>query len=299
MTPTFLLEAFGELSPGTHLAGIDSEEDRDGLFHRVFEARAELMSWSTGWARRRPLLWNLYDAGLTSETDASLVAWVYGELSNSAEIGEAMPQLGDLPEITEQEQRELLETLPEGTSVGWAAIPVPPGYKAATIEMATALPALVQCFDDALRRLGAVELSGLQVSWHNAHLGPSTRSFNGSLGSPWFKTAPQESADALIAFDHEMLGGHSEAELLATLRRRSMGSFKFGPVVAVPEQHSIKVREQSIHSFTPAQSGLGVSATLPEWTASAAGWVLAAVIDAARDFAPDVENLAVRITRVR
>ena len=68
MPPTFLLEAFGQLSPGSKLSGIDSGEERDGLFHRVFEARAELMSWSTGWARnRRPLLWNMYDAGLTDE----------------------------------------------------------------------------------------------------------------------------------------------------------------------------------------------------------------------------------------
>ena len=68
MPPTFLLEAFGQLSPGSNLSGIDSGEERDGLFHRVFEARAELMSWSTGWdLNRRPLLWNMYDAGLTDQ----------------------------------------------------------------------------------------------------------------------------------------------------------------------------------------------------------------------------------------
>ena len=42
MPPTFFLEAFGQLSPGSKLSGIDSGEERDGLFHRVFEARAEL-----------------------------------------------------------------------------------------------------------------------------------------------------------------------------------------------------------------------------------------------------------------
>ena len=51
---------------------------------------------------------------------------------------------------------------------------------------------------------------------------------------------------------------------------------------------------------TPLEpSALGVSATMPEWTASAAGWVLASVNDAARAIAAGVEDFAVRITRVR
>ena len=104
MPPTFLLEAFGQLSPGSKLSGIDSGEERDGLFHRVFEARAELMSWSTGWAlNRRPLLWNMYDAGLTDETDAPLIGWVYGELSSLVDINEAVPDLRNLPRITKPE----------------------------------------------------------------------------------------------------------------------------------------------------------------------------------------------------
>ena len=130
-----------------------------------------MLSWSNGWTRRRPLLWNLYDAGLTSETDASLIGWVYGELSNQVDIDEAMLELRDLPEITKPELRELLETLPERTNAGWATILFPPGYKTATIEISMALPALVQCLGDALRRIGTVELSGLQVSCYNAHLG--------------------------------------------------------------------------------------------------------------------------------
>ena len=51
---------------------------------------------------------------------------------------------------------------------------------------------------------------------------------------------------------------------------------------------------------TPLEpSALGVSATMPEWTANASGWVLASVNDAARAIAPGVEDFAVRITRVR
>ena len=45
MPPTFLrLRLIGQLSLGSKLSGIDSGEERDGLFHRLFEARAELMT---------------------------------------------------------------------------------------------------------------------------------------------------------------------------------------------------------------------------------------------------------------
>ena len=71
-------------------------------------------------------------------------------------------------------------------------------------------------------------------------------------------------------------------------------------VVPVPDQHTILASlDERICSITPARSGLGVRVTLPEWTASAVGWVLAIVIDRARASAPDVRNFAVRVTRVR
>ena len=70
-------------------------------------------------------------------------------------------------------------------------------------------------------------------------------------------------------------------------------------MVAVPEQHSVKVGvEAPIRFISPARSGLGLSVTLPEWTASAVAWVLATVIDTVRASAPDVGNFAVRVVRV-
>ena len=114
----------------------------------------------------------------------------------------------------------------------------------------------------------------------------------------WFNTTQKARADAIIAFDQELLGGHTEAEFVASLQRWNTGSFEFGPVVAVPEQHWISAPVE-LTWCSPARSGLGVSVTLPEWTASAVGWVLAKVIDAARASAPDVPNFAVRVTRVR
>ena len=54
----------------------------------------------------------------------------------------------------------------------------------------------------------------------------------------WFNTTQKARADAIIAFDQELLGGQSEAEFLASIQR-DRRSFEFGPVVAVSEQHWI------------------------------------------------------------
>ena len=280
---TLFLEAFGQLSSGANL--IDSEEED---LYSVFNARAELMSWSTTAIPRPngPLLWGMEEAELTAGTDASRIGLVQVGLDVGV-VGVLEPGTG-------------LSEPPPVTGGGWygyAPREMPPS--ASAVDPAFVLPALVQCFYDALRRFGVVDLSGLQLT--ASHLDPSTQSRAGNLVSVlnWFNTTLKGKADALIAFDQELLGGHTEAEVLASLQRKNTGSFEFGPVVSVPERHSIKAGvETPIRSISPAHSGLGVSVTLPEWTASAAAWVLAIVIDTARASAPDVRNFAVRVTRV-
>lgn len=275
MSQTLFLEAFGQLSRDTSLAGIASEDED---LYSVFNSRAELMSWATtATQRRRVELWGMNEAELTAGTDASRIGWVQVGLGEVVEPGTL-----ELPTPTR----------------GYTSLPV---VRHSAVEPPMALPALVQCFDDALRRFGAVELAGLQVT--ASHLKPSTRSCLGDLVGVlnWFNTTQKARADAIIAISHELLGGHTEAELVASLQRRNTRSlFEFGPVVAVPEQHWISAPvEMPWSGVSPAHSGLGVPVTLPEWTASAVGWVLATVIDAARASAPDVPNFAVRVTRVR
>ena len=274
MSPTLFLEAFGQLSRDTSLEGIVSEAED---LYSVFNTRAELMSWATtATQRRRVELWDMNEAELTAGTDASRIGWV---------------QVG-LGEIVEPVTLELPTPVQ-----GYTSLPV---LRRSAVEPPMVLPALVQCFDDSLRRFGAVELSGIQLT--ASHLESRTRSCLGDLVGMlnWFNTTQKARADAIIAFDQELLGGQTEAELLASLQRWNTGSFEFGPVVAVPEQHWISAPvEMPWSGVSPARSGLGVSVTMPEWTASAVGWVLAKVIDAARASAPDVPNFAVRVTRVR
>ena len=257
------------------------------------------MNWSTVWSRDRlPLLWDTYEAEFPAGNDASRIGWVYVQLSNLVDLNKAIPEIRNLPVLGER------PPIPEGAIAGWATISEGDvrRFDVATVKIAVTLPALTQCLDDALRRFGDVELSGLQVTCHNAHLdtGVGPRGGHLAYAPNWLDTVAQQArAGAVIAFGQGFLEGHTEAELVASLQRWNTGSFEFGPVVAVPEQHSIEVEEQPFLSISPAHSSLGVSVTLPEWTASAAAWVLANVINAARDFASDVRNFSVRITRVR
>ena len=274
MSSLLFVEAFGQLRRAVNSEGIVSEDEED--LYSVFRARSELMGWSANSAGRPPL-WDINEAELTTGIDAYRI----GDVQVGLNVGDLEPT------------RE-----PSAPVLGYRYAPL--GVRQRAIEPSVALPALIQCFDDSLRRFGVVELSGLQVTAN--FLEPGTQSYIGDLVSQlnWFNTTLKGQADALISFDKEFLGGHSEAELVASLQRRNTGAFEFGPVVAVPEQHSIKVGVEAPFRFiSPAHSGLGVSVSLPEWTASAAGWVLAMVMDAARGSAPDVRNFAVRVTRVR
>ena len=264
------LEAFGHLFPDMNWAGRIAEEEED--LHSVFRSRAELMQWAAPSHLHYPLLWAMNEAELTAESDASRIGWV---------------QVGLEAGVVEPIQAQPVSV------PGWAAFPE---RRRDFVEPAMALPALIQCFDDALGRFGVVSLSGFQVTAR--YLEPSARSCDGYLvsGLNWFNLARKASAQALIAFDRELLGGYAEAELVASLQRRNTGSFAFGPVVSVPAQHAI---ETPRHAVSSAPADLGVSVTLPEWTASAAAWALASVIDAARTRAPHVCRFVVRVTRVQ
>ncbi|MCY4558482.1 MAG: hypothetical protein OXF79_19330 [Chloroflexi bacterium] len=301
MTPILLLEAFGELPP---TAWIETERDRErrerespptgvsvvGLLHRVFDARAELMGWSTtSPAPPQRNLWDMCEAGLTANgTDPSLIGWVYVGLANPTDLNAV-------------DDVVIPEGVPDRTGyAGWATIRMPPEYGEATVGLSSALPPLVQCFDDALRRIGATEVSGFQVTCYGACLGPRSR-FPGHLASglSWFGATEQAGPRALVSFDEGFLGGHSAVELASNVRRRNTGAFEFGDVVSVPEPHKVRMPAGTPRPDIPLEpSGVGVSVVLPEWTASAVGWTLATVVDVARVMAPEIENFAVRIAQV-
>lgn len=302
MTPTVILEAYGRL-PSSNMIEAERERERRereegprtgkmvvGLLHVTFDALSELMNWSsTSPSPSRNSLWNMYEAGLTGHgADTAMIGWLYVGLANPTNLGATG-------------NSAILETVPERAgSAGWAMIAKPPHYDEATVQLSTALPPLVQCFDDALHRIGAVEVSGFQVTCYEdrgkhrdrpaSHLVP---------GATWFNIPGLVEVDALISFDQGFLGDHPPAELVDNIRRRYTGAFSFGQVVSISEQHKVRVPSNTPLPDIPIDpSDLGVSVSLPEWTPSAVGWTLATVVNAARGIAPDAENFSVRIARV-
>ncbi len=265
---TIFLEAFGQLSG---LATIDSQEED---LHSVFRERAELMSWATT-SNDRPLLWSMEEAEITADTEPDRIGWV---------------QVGlDIRPF------EALST-PTNPVPGWAALPM----RRRSTKPAMALPALVQCLSDSLRRFGDVELSGFQVT--ASYIEDNAQSCLSYLVAVlnWFNTDLKAGADAIVAFDQDLLGSHAVSELVATLQQhRNTGPFEFRTSAARPEKYRVKVPAETPYHPVAPQPDIGVLVTMPEWTPSAAGWVLASVVDAAQLIEPDVSNFAIRVTRVR
>ena len=269
MPTTLFLEAFGQLSGS---ATIDSQEED---LHSVFRERAELMRWATT-SNNRPLLWSMEEAEITADADSYRIGFVQVGLG----VGDFVSARPSLRPVQ-----------------GFAYAPLPVHRR--DIEPALVLPALVQCFSDALRRFGSVELSGFQVT--ASGLESDAQSCIGYLVSVlnWFNTGMKTGTEAIVAFDQGLLQGDRVPDLVGALRHRNTAPFEFKTHADVPERHRVKVPvETPFYSVAPP-SEIGVSVMLPEWTPSAAGWVLASVVDAARIIEPDVSDFAVRLTRVR
>lgn len=133
--PTLVLEAFGQLAPDR--ASMEAEA---GDLYSIFNARAELMGWSYtgrsgGWSYTGPVKGRgPSEATIRDRHARRPLFWGMNDAELTA--GRVADQLG------------------------WVQV----GLKWEGDEPAVVLPALIQCFADALCRFGAVELSGVQVA---------------------------------------------------------------------------------------------------------------------------------------
>ena len=278
---TLFVEAFGELSRDANLRGMILEEEED--LYSVFRERGELMRWMSS-PNDRPMLWGMEEAELPDGDDASRIGWVQVGLN----VGPFEPIREPPPPVLGQ------GNAPPGLHWRYESF----GADRRASEPAEALPALVQCFDDSLRRFGAVEVSGFQVTASGLETSIGDRL--GYLGSVlnWFNLDSKARADAIVAFDQALLKDDDVHKLVAALQRWDNGSFEFRSVVDVPDECMVNVTTSAfLHPVTP-QLPLGVLVSLPEWTPSAVGWVLASVINAARALESDTSSFAIRITRV-
>ena len=264
---TLFLEAFGHLSgPPT----IDCEEED---LYSVFRSRAELMGWGAPSSNEHPLLWLMEEAEITTDTDHPRIGFVQVGLG----VGPLEPM-----------------ELPAQRRPGWLAMP----FRPKSTDPVLALPPLVQCFNDSLSRFGDIKVSSFQVTATYLKMDPVSQFGHLVSMLNWFNTNLESIACAIVSFEQDQLGGRDVSELVAYLQSRNTGSFEFRSVVDVPEEHMVEVSTgEHFHPVKPP-SDQGVSVIMPEWTPSAAGWVLGSVIDAARTIEPASGGFAVRVTRL-
>ena len=224
---------------------------------------------------------------------------LYSVFRERGELMRWMSSPNDRPMLWGMEEAELTDG-DDASRIGWVQVGLNVGDSAPTIEPAEVLPALIQCFDDALRRFGVVDSSGYQVTVRSLVAPVYDCRVYWYLGSVlnWFNVDGKAAADAIVALDQGLLRDHDVSALVNGLKRWDNGTFEFRSVVDVPEECRVEVSTSDfLHPVTP-QSPHGVLVSLPEWTPSAVGWVLASVINAARALESDTSSFAIRITRV-
>ncbi|MXY21167.1 MAG: hypothetical protein F4Y49_07500 [Dehalococcoidia bacterium] len=62
-------------------------------------------------------------------------------------------------------------------------------------------------------------------------------------------------------------------------------------LVSETDGNEVRTLDQIPYYPASLQSDQGVLTTMPEWTRSAVGWILACVVDAARAIQPDASDL--------
>lgn len=269
MPSTIVIDAFGQLTPDPNQSSI-VVEDED--LYSVFRERSKLMCWSaaTTSSHTRERLWSLEEAEELSRVDsAGQIGWIQVGLPSS---GIKTKNRSPIP----------ME------SPGFAPLDE---NQDNIVDPVKIIPPLNQCFIDSLGRFGMITLTGLQVTVSHPSFHAQARS-NLVSARNWFNLTPPSRTNAIIAFDHELLTSCTVDSVLGQLQGIDTGPFAFGPIVTVSAPHEIQV------TFEPlAPTSVGIEVTLPEWTASATGWVFAMILDTVRTLATDVEHCAIRLTR--
>ena len=249
------VEAFGNLRQDENQA--NDEED----LYSVFRARSELMGWSTT-LQQESLLWNMNEADLTAGDNTSRIGRVQVDLQN----------------VSVRLQSEPSQSV---QAPGFRPLGILQDFE----DPSAVLPALIQCFYDALQRFGKLELSGFQVTIQLFE--PMSRSHLGTLVSSlnWFNAIQGGNEKAIITFR-----GVTADDLVARLHQIITGPFRFTRIGDLSEGYRA---EAGIDASSPNT----VLVHMPEWSASAAAWVLALCVDTVC-IGKSYSDFVVRIMRV-
>ena len=167
------------------------------------------------------------------------------------------------------------------------------------IPLTRAIPALVQCFVDSVRRFGRLQLSGLQITAFN--LEPTDKSCLGDLVSMtnWFNLRSGTEVDMVIVLDRGMIGEGTVEDVLPMLQRWNTSPFEFLQIVDVFEQHFVTLPSEVPDPCDFSSRGFGLMARLPERTICALSWAVALVADAVRMRNPGARHVTIRVPRIR
>ncbi len=268
----FYVEAFGQLDRESSAESLILEDGENDLIN-VMDSLGEMLGWSGHDETDRPLLWELHEGDVAPGRDDDCIGWI----NVSVGFGRPVPSKPTPPPP------------PGGKRYANA------GWHRRSWDPALVLPALIQCFHDALSRFGAVELTGIQI--FGTGFDPRVDRFSASPN--WFNIGPAERTRAIIAFDEGLLGGPIEPQAIADHLTVNTGQFRFGPPVDLPEEYSIgRKRDQWPFMMSVSPHEKGLAATLPEWTPTAIGYALGQVTELAAKIDPTPENFVVGITRL-
>ena len=201
----------------------------------------------------------------------------------------------DSPPLWYMEEAEMVKDSP---MVGYGQVGVEP-----TRLVPRILPAVLHCFNDSVRRFGATTVSGFQVTTRGlVNLSDDACTWYLVFVLSWFNLDVRERVKAVVHFDQGLLGDHDVTALVDCIEQGNNGVFEFRLMDEVPVEARIRlVPSFAVHSYllSPTQHpSQGLLVSMPEWSPSAAGWVLARVIDAAHTLGSKPSKYAVRISQV-
>ena len=188
----------------------------------------------------------------------------------------ASAPLSNAPTGTLGYERSRLTVGSDAPRIGFAQVQLE-----AEVSLVMALPALIDNLDSSLHYFGEVELSGYQVT--SVGLEPNEVDQLADLVSAlnWFGSSSRSAGMLVYGAGEVGLG------ILAQLQRQNTGPFEFG----VPGiLGGWDPPAEMVGSGIPNRPDVGLGVRLSD-DPTAAGWVMAVVINAARTLAPNVTGL--------
>ena len=250
MDTTIFVEAFGRFLSG----GYHPEED----LYSVFRARSVLMGWYTPPQRRLSDTRVYYTSLQRGSFSPSPVSWRMEEA-----------------DIYEQNDALRIATAQVGLEAG--------------VPIVIALPALIQCFDDSLRRFGAVELSGYQVTVSELEAVQESWLSHLSQMTNYFKVSHRSTEATLIVYE---LAEGPGLQLVTELEKLSTNTFRY--------QRTAYTAGRDASEMSP-RPGVGMRKhfrlSLPEGP-DAAGWAMAIALDAILTLRPGTTDARMSLTYV-